>query len=97
MRDQVSRPRKNTGKIIVLYILIFTQQTQETNIHAPFGIRARDPSNRTAVHLRVRQHGTKQSKGKSRHGMTVNTGLGPTEEIPYSTKQQFIHGAKTKC
>ena len=28
-----------------------TQQTQETNIHAPGGIRTRDPSNRAATYL----------------------------------------------
>ena len=34
-----------------------TQQTHETNIHAPSGIQTRDPSKRTAADLRLRPHG----------------------------------------
>ena len=34
-----------------------TQQTQETNIHAPSGILTRDPSNWSAIDQRLRRHG----------------------------------------
>jgi hypothetical protein len=34
-----------------------TQQTQDTNTHAPSGIRTRDHSNRGATDLRLRSHG----------------------------------------
>jgi hypothetical protein len=36
-------------------------QKQETNIHAPSGIRARDPSNQAAAHLHLRPRGTRIS------------------------------------
>jgi len=34
-----------------------TQHSQETDIHAPGGIRNRNPSKRTAADLRLRQRG----------------------------------------
>ena len=56
-RTTVGRTSLDEGPARRRDLYLTTQHSQQTNVHAPGGIRTHDPSRRTVVDLRLRPRG----------------------------------------